>query len=197
MAFAHHDAAGCDQRSRGEAKLFSTEQSGDRDVATGLQLAVGLNHNAPAQIVHHEHLLGLGQAQLPGNACMFDGGEWRSAGAAIVTADQNHVRMRLGHTRGHRSHADFGDELDGDARLRICVLQVVDQLGQIFDGIDVVMGWRRNEPHARSGVPNLGDELVHLVTGKLAAFARLGALRHLDLQIVGVDEVFGRDAKTG
>jgi hypothetical protein len=36
---------------------------------------------------------------------------------------------------------------------------------------------------------------VELVAGQLAAFARLGALRHLDLQVVGIDQVFGRDAE--
>ena len=41
----------------------------------------------------------------------------------------------------------------------------------------------------------LRDDLVHLVAGQLAAFAGLGALRHLDLQFVGVDQVVGGDAE--
>ena len=40
-----------------------------------------------------------------------------------------------------------------------------------------------------------GDDLVHLVAGQLAAFAGLCALRHLDLQFVGVDQVVGGDAE--
>ena len=39
------------------------------------------------------------------------------------------------------------------------------------------------------------DFLVDLVTGQLAAFAGLGALGHLDLQLVGVDQVFAGDAE--
>src|SRR5207253_7873982 len=33
--------------------------------------------------------------------------------------------------------------------------------------------------------------------GELAAFAGLGALGHFDLKLVGVDEIFGGDAKAG
>ena len=38
-------------------------------------------------------------------------------------------------------------------------------------------------------VAHLGDDRVDLVAGQLAAFAGLGALRHLDLHHVGVDEI--------
>ncbi len=38
--------------------------------------------------------------------------------------------------------------------------------------------------------------LVDLVAGQLAALAGLGALRHLDLDVVGVDQIFGGDAET-
>src|SRR5690606_29927287 len=59
MAFAHHDAAHGDKRHRGEAELVCPQQSADHDVATCLQLAVDLNANSAAQIVHHQHLLRL------------------------------------------------------------------------------------------------------------------------------------------
>ena len=44
-------------------------------------------------------------------------------------------------------------------------------------------------PDARGGVAGLGDPRVHLVPGQLAALPRLGPLGHLDLQVVGVDQV--------
>src|SRR6185436_20361838 len=49
--------------------------------------------------------------------------------------------------------------------------------------------------HARRRVADLGDPRVDLVPGQLAAFARLRALRHLDLQVLGVDEIFAGDAE--
>ena len=195
MALAHHDAAHGDQRRGGEAELLGAQQRGDGDVAAGLQLAVGLHADAAAQIVHHQHLLGFGEAQFPGNAGMLDRAERRGAGAAAVAADEHHVGMRLGDARGDRADAHFGDQLHGDARLRIDVFQIVDQLRQILDRVDIVVRRRRNQAHAGNRVPHARDRLVHFVAGQLAAFAGLGALRHLDLQLVGVDQVIGGHAK--
>ena len=83
--------------------------------------------------------------------------------------------------------AYLGHQLDVDARLRVDVLQVVNQLGQVFDGVDVVMGRGRNKLYPGSGVAHPADNVVHLVAGKLAALAGLGTLGHLDLQVAGVD----------
>ena len=112
-----------------------------------------------------------------------------------IAADQDHVGMRLGDARGDGADADFGHQLHRNARLRIDVLQIVDQLRQIFDRVDVVMRRRRDQAHAGNRVPHARDDLVHLVAGQLAALAGLGALRHLDLQLVGVDQVVRGDAE--
>ena len=106
----------------------------------------------------------------------------RCAGAAVVAADEHHVRVRLGNAGGDGADADFRDELDADARVAIGVLQVVNQFRQIFDGINVVMRRGRNESHAGSGAAGLGDPRIHFLAGQLAAFAGFRALRHLDLQ---------------
>ena len=70
MADAHHDAAEHDERSRREAEFFRAEQSSDRDVAAGHQLAVRLDDDAVAQVVEHQRLMRLGQAELPRQARM-------------------------------------------------------------------------------------------------------------------------------
>src|SRR4029077_17905602 len=66
---------------------------------------------------------------------------------------------------------------------------------QIFDGVDVVMRRRRDQAYAGNRVAHARDGLVHFVAGKLPAFAGLGTLRNLDLQIVGIDQVIGGDAE--
>ena len=101
MADAHHYAAHHHQRRRGEAKLLSAEQRGDDDIAPGLHLAVHLHHDAIAQAIHQQHLLGLGEAQLPRHAGMLQAGERRRPGAAIVTRDQHDVGVRLRDASGH------------------------------------------------------------------------------------------------
>ncbi len=196
MAFAHHDAAHGDQRRGGETEFFRAQQRRDHYIAAGLQFAVGLHADAAAQIVHQQHLLRLGEAQFPRNARVLDGTERRSARAATVAADQHHVGMRFGNAGGNCAHADLGHQLHGDARLRIHVLQVVDQLRQIFDGINIVMRRRRNQAHAGNRMAQARDHLVHFVAGKLAAFAGLRALRHLDLQLVRIDQIIRGHAET-
>jgi hypothetical protein len=49
---------------------------------------------------------------------------------------------------------------------------------------------RRPAWNAGSAIPR-----VHLVPGQLAALAGLGALRHLDLDVVGVDQVLAGHAE--
>ena len=38
-------------------------------------------------------------------------------------------------------------------------------------------------------MPQPRDDIIHFVAGQLPAFARLRALRHLDLQFVGIDQI--------
>ena len=72
----------------------------------------------------------------------------------------------------------------------------MDELRQVLDGIDVVVRRRRDQADAGRRAADAGDVLVDLVAGQLAAFARLGALGHLDLQLLGLHEVFARDAES-
>ena len=195
MAFAHHDAAQSHQRHGGESELFGAQQRRDGNVAPGLEFPVRLHYNAAAQIVHHENLLRFREPQFPGRARVLERSKRRRSGAAIVSADQDDIGVRFRHTRGDRSHAHFSHQFDRDSRLRIYVLEVVDQLREVFDRVDIVMRRGRDQTHARHGMPHLRDDFIDLVAGKLAAFAGFRPLRHLDLQIVGIDEVVRGHAK--
>jgi hypothetical protein len=75
VADPHHDAAADHERGGGEAELLGAEQGGDDDVATGLELAVGLHDDPVAQAVEPQGLLGLGQAQLPRAPGVLEGGQ--------------------------------------------------------------------------------------------------------------------------
>ncbi len=183
------------QRRGGEAELVGAQQRADGDVATRLHLAVGLHADAAAQAVEHQGLLGLGQADLPGRARVLDGRPGRGARAAVMAGDHHVVALALGHAGRDRAHAHFGDELDRDVGVRRHVLQVVDELREILDRVDVVVRRRRDQAHARHAVAQLADVVGNLAAGQLAAFAGLGALGHLDLDLVGRRQVLGRDAE--
>ena len=195
LAGTHHDAAFDDQRRGGEAKLLGTKQGCDHHVAAGLELAIALHGDTRTQAVEHERLLGFGQADLPWGASVFDSVERSRAGATVVTGNQHHVGMALGNAGRDGADAELGDELDVDAGLRIRHLRIVDQLLQILDGIDVMVRRRRDELDARGRVTDLGDPRRDLGSRKVAAFARLGALGELDLQIGGMYQVVASHAE--
>jgi hypothetical protein len=196
VADAHHDAAQRHQRRRGKTELFGPQQGGNENIAPRFELAVRFQAHAGAQAVEHEGLVGFGQPQLPGQpACLML--VWGDAPrAAVVAADEDDVGLAFGHPGGHRAHAHFGDQLDVDAGLGIGVFQVVDQLGQILNGVDVVVGRRRDEAHAGGGMAHFGNPGIDFVAGQLAAFARLGPLGHLDLNFDRFVEVLAGDAET-
>ena len=163
VAGAHHHAAGRDQRRRREAHLVGAEQRGDDDVAPGLELAVGLHPDPRAQVVEHERLLRLGEADLPRDAGEEDRRERRRAGAAVVPGDQHVVGVRLRDARGDGADPDLGDELHRDARIGVGAAEVVDQLLEILDRVDVVVRRRRDQPDARRRQPDARDVAVDLV----------------------------------
>jgi len=59
-----HAASG-DQRAGAEAELVGTQQSTDHDVTAGAQTTVHLDGDTAAQVVTHQGLMGLGQADFP------------------------------------------------------------------------------------------------------------------------------------
>ena len=83
------------------------------------------------------------------------------------------IGLRLGHTGGDRADADFRDEFHRHVSARIDVLQIVDELLQIFDRIDVMVRRRRDEADALRRVAHFGDDGIDFVAGQLAALAGL------------------------
>ena len=126
MTDAHHDAPRHDQGCGGEAEFLGPEQRGDHDVATGLQLSIGLHDDAVAQAVQQQRLLGLGEAELPRSARVLERRQRRRPGASVVATDEHDVGMGLGHAGRHRAHANLRHQLDTDAGVMVGVLQIVD-----------------------------------------------------------------------
>src|SRR6266849_991867 len=118
---------------------------------------------------------------------MLDRTQRRRTRTSAVPADQDYIGVRLGYACGYRAHSDFSHQLHRDAGLRIHILEVVNELREVFDRIDVVMRRRRNQAHAWNRMTNTRDYLIYFVAGELAAFTGLCALRHLDLKLVGID----------
>jgi len=178
-----------------EAVLVGAEQRGDDDVATGLDAPVDPKAHPPAQLVDAQGLLRLREADFPGHPGVLDGGQRAGSRPAIHTGDVHDVGQALHHAGGDRANARLGDQLDGNRSQRIHLLEVIDQLREILDGIDVVVWRRRDQRDPLLGMPEARDLGGRFVTGQLATFARLRPLRHLDLELIGKDAVLGRDAE--
>ena len=114
---------------------------------------------------------------------------------AVGTGDQNFVGVTFGDAGGDRADSHFGDKLYTDGGTRISILQVEDQLREIFDRVNVVVRRRADQTNARRRMTRRGDDLVDLVTRKFSAFARLRSLSDFDLQLVGVSQVPACDAE--
>ncbi len=107
VALAHHDAAERDQRRRREAELVRSEKRTDHHVPPGPQAAIDLNGDATAQVVQHQGLMRLGEADLPRAARMRERSERRSAGPALEAGDRHMVGLRLRHAGRDRADAYF------------------------------------------------------------------------------------------
>ena len=103
--------------------------------------------------------------------------------------------LRLRDTRRDRADTRARDQLHADRRGRVDLLQVVDQLREVFDRIDVVMRRRRNQRHARRRVTQTRDQIGDLRPRQLPAFAGLGPLRDLDFELAAIRQIFGRNAE--
>ena len=195
MADAHHHAARGDERSRREPELVSSESRPHDDVAAGAKAAVDLEPDAVSQPVLHEHLMCLGQPQLPRQAGVLDRAERSRPGASVVAGDDDVLGLGLRDSGGDRAHAGLGDELDRDLCAGVDALQVVDELGEVLDRVDVVVRRWGDQAHAGERAAQVGNLGVHLGPRELSALAGLGALGDLDLELVGVDEVGRRHAE--
>ena len=195
VADPHHDAAHHHQGRGGKAELLCAQERGDHDVAPGLQLAIRLHDHAVTQAIEQEGLLCLRESQLPRRARMLERCQRGGTGAPVVPRDEDDVGVSLGHARRHGPDSCFRDQLDVDPGALVRVLEVVDELGKVLDRVDVVVRRRRDESHAGRRMPRLGDPGVDLVTRELATLARLRSLRHLDLDVIAIDEVFAGHAE--
>ena len=106
-----------------------------------------------------------------------------------MTRNLDHIGIGLGHTSRDRPDPNFSNQLHTDRGFGMHLVQIVDELSQIFNGIDVVVGRRRNQRHSSLAVTQPSDVLIHLWPRQLAAFTRLSPLSHLDLELLTAAQI--------
>ena len=154
------------------------------------QLSIRFQGHLLAQAVPAQHLMGFRQADFPGQARVVNGAHGSRPCAALAAGNQDAPRPGLGHAAGNGADAGGGHQFDCDLRLLVGALQVVDQLGQILDGINVVVGRRRDQRDAGGGAAGFRHAVRHLGSGQVPALPGRGPLGHFDLDFFGGKQVF-------
>ena len=106
------------------------------------------------------------------------------AGAAGISSDGDDISARLRHTDRDDADARHHRQLYRHLGVRIGRLQFVDELSEVFDGIEIMIVARRYQTDAGRRAADGGDLFSHFVTRQVPAFARLGALPDLDFDVI-------------
>ena len=195
MTLTNHQTAQCQQRRGANTEFLGSQHRGNNDVSTSPDTPVSAQRYPLAEPVERKHLMGFCQAKLQRTTRELDRGQGCSTCSADRAGNIDDVSICLGHAGSDGANAGRGDQFHPDPRLRIDLFEVVDQLGQVFDGIDVMVRRRRDQRHTRRRQTHARDKIRNLETGQLAAFAGLGPLGDLDLDLPALVEIFRRDSK--
>ena len=195
VALAGHVATDGDDRTGTEPIFLGTKQGSHDDVSTGLHAPIGTEPHPSSQSVENENLLRFGQAHFPRASGVLDARQRTCSGAPVVAGDKDVIGVCLGNPRGNRAYTRLRDELYSDLGPWIGRFEVVDQLGKVLDGVDVVVWWRTDQRDPGDGVAQAGNEGCDLGGRDLSALTGLGPLCHLDLEFFCLLEIFGCHAE--
>src|SRR5258705_11233476 len=112
-----------------------------------------------------------------------------------MSRDLDVVRAGFRDARCDRPDPARGDQLDPDPCPPVDGPKVSDQLGEVLDRIDVVVGWRTDVGLAWPAPAKGGDIRRRLPPRKLAPLARFRRLGDLDLELVRPRQIRRRDTE--
>ena len=104
--------------------------------------------------------------------------------------------MSFGNPCGDRAYAHFRYELNANTGSAVSIFEIVNQLGEVFDGVDVMVRRWRNQTYPRGGVADFGDPRIDFLARKLTAFPWFCTLRHFDLNLFCLGEIEASHTKT-
>ena len=181
-------ADGNHRRSTKTETLRPEQRSLDH-IQPGLETTIGLYPHLVTEIIGAQDLVGLGKAQLPRRPGIFHRGQRTGTGAAVIAGDGDQISVSLGNSGGNGADTGLGHQFDGDQRLGINLLQIKNELGQILDGVDIMVRRRRNKRHTGFAVTQLGNQLIYLAAGQLPSLTGLGPLGDFDLDHLSTGEI--------
>ena len=175
-------AAQSKKRRRTDVHCVRTQCNGLDHIGAGADAASHHDGHVVPDTLVPEPLVHAGKGKLNGNAHIVPDPGGCSAGAAPEAVNGDDVRTAAGNAAGNGGNIVNGGNLH-DHRLGVAgrLLQRVYQLPQILDGVDVVVGRRRNGVAAHGHHTGLCHIPHDLCTGQVSPDAGLCTLSHLDL----------------
>src|SRR5581483_11051976 len=184
-----------DHCHRAEAHPVRAEQDHLNHVRAGLHAAVAPDFDAISQPGAQQGGVRLHHADLGGQADVLERVLAGRAGAAVVAGDVDDVGVGFRYAHRNDANAGHDGQLDGHLDARVAGLEFLDELGQVFNRVDVVVVGRGNQVNADGGIACRCNFCRNLLAGQMAALAGLGALPDLDFQQVGRVDQFSIDAE--
>ena len=138
-----------------------------------------------------------GQRQLNGNPHIVTDSGGSRTGAAPESINRDDICAAAGNTAGNGCNIVNGGHLDNH-RLFIfgCFLQGENQLTQVLNGVNIMVGCRRNGIRAFGNHSGPGNVPDNFRTGQMAADAGLCALTHFDFHRSACFQIFLIHAET-
>ena len=103
--------------------------------------------------------------KFPWQTGMFDRTDRRCTCTTIMPGYQHHIGFCFCNTSSNGTYACFADQFHIDPCAAICIFQIKYQLRQIFNRINIVMRWRRDQSNTGSSMPDLPDPFIHFMAG--------------------------------
>src|SRR5262249_37826682 len=195
VTLPRHHATDCYYRGGSEPEFVRAQHCSDYHVATCFQPSINSQPDPVAKSVEQQHLLSLSQTQLPRGAGVLYRAEGRRPGSPVVSGNMNDFCVSLCDTGSNCANSRFRYELDRYSSARVHLLQVINELCQIFDRVNVVMRWRGDQcdsGHRVSQGSNFGGDLM---ARPLSRPPPVLPLRDFDFQLVGRNKISRRYAK--
>mmetsp|Transcript_1298 Transcript_1298/g.3301 ORF Transcript_1298/g.3301 Transcript_1298/m.3301 type:complete len:369 (-) Transcript_1298:3037-4143(-) len=196
MTFSHHNATHSNQWGSGKTEFLRSQQACNCNIASSLELTVGLNLNTITQPIENKRLLRFGKSEFPWKTASLNSGPSSSSSTTIVSTDCDMVGESFCYTSCDNANSDFRHKLHRHFSNWLGVLQIVNELGKILNGINIVV-WRwRDQTDSRGGVTVLGNIFRYFESRQFSSLTWLGTLCHLDLNLVTISKVVGCNTKS-
>ena len=195
-ADTHHHTAEGYQRSCSKTEFLRSQKRRNSNVSAAHEFSVCLKNHSVTQAVLSQAPVRFREAKFPRKTRIMYGASGCSAGPSVIAGDQDHLCTCLCHTRCDGAYPCLRYKFDVDPGVPVGVLKIVDQLRQVLDGINVMMGRRRDQSDPGGRIAGLRHPRIHFFARKMSALARFCALGHLDLDLLRAAQVRACDAET-